>query len=199
MLQLVQHRDIEALLNQGLEWLDGPQSLKGESKGEREGGDEREEEAEGEREEETEGGREEEVGGERVEDAEGEREEGVESERQEETEGEREEGAEGERDGGAEGPLSNETRSALKNRLLLARAMLADFSKDWDSYHCGAKPGWTDTLRYLDEVEKSHGLAKDASGTWSISVLRKLASSYAWSVSSACSRVTGRRRSTACW
>ena len=83
----------------------------------------------------------------------------------------------GEREEGVGGPFSNETRSALKNRLLLARAMLADFSKDWDSYHSGAKPGWTDTLRYLDEVEKSHELGKDASGAWSISVLRKLASS----------------------
>ena len=160
MLQLVQHRDVEALLNQGLEWLGGTE---GETKGAGEGGGEGEGEGVGEGEGEVKG---EGVG---VGEGEGEGEGVGESEGEEKGEGEG-------REAKAEDSFSNEIRSALKNRLLLARAMLADFSKDWDSYHSGAKPGWTGTLRYLDEVEKSHKLGKDAREAWSVSVLRKLAS-----------------------
>ncbi|KAF8245835.1 Mak10-domain-containing protein [Wilcoxina mikolae CBS 423.85] len=73
--------------------------------------------------------------------------------------------------------FSAEIHTALRNRLLLRKALLIDFSKEGESYHNGAKPGWTESLGLIAEVEKDHVLGKDVPNAWSLSVQRKLASS----------------------
>lgn len=73
--------------------------------------------------------------------------------------------------------FSSEIYSALRNRLLLRKALLNDFSKEGESYHLGATPGWTESLGLIVDMEKGHDLGKDVPDAWSISVQRKLASS----------------------
>ena len=73
--------------------------------------------------------------------------------------------------------LSDELATALRNRLLLRKSLLENFSHDAEMYHEGVESTWSECLELVAKVEKEHALAKEVPEAWSMSVQRKLASS----------------------
>ncbi|KAI5852246.1 Mak10 subunit, NatC N-terminal acetyltransferase-domain-containing protein [Tricharina praecox] len=73
--------------------------------------------------------------------------------------------------------LSEELATAMRNRLLLRKSLLENFSLGAEMYHEGVESTWTGCLELVAKVEKEHALAKEVPEAWSMSVQRKLASS----------------------
>ncbi|CCX30815.1 Similar to N-alpha-acetyltransferase 35, NatC auxiliary subunit; acc. no. Q7T322 [Pyronema omphalodes CBS 100304] len=72
--------------------------------------------------------------------------------------------------------FTSEIYLAIRNRILLRKALLSNFQRDSD-WKKNPEPQWEGCLAFIEAIEKDHTLAKEVPEAWSMSIQRKLASS----------------------